>query len=60
MELTLLSQLVEERSSSVEVVAEATVERGEVRMLARVTATQVRALSTENLRFPWQWQSSKG
>ena len=30
------------------------VERREVRMLAQVTATMVRAHGVEKLRFPWQ------
>ena len=51
---------VGKRSSGTEAIAEAMVELGEVRMLARVTTMGMRYPHTENRRFPWQWLSSKG
>jgi len=52
--------MVGEHPSSVEVRSWGLLEDEGERMLARVTAIPVRARNTVNLRFPWQWRSTKG
>ncbi len=51
---------VEECSANNKVKLRDLMECAEVRMLARVTTSEVKFFTTENLRFPQQRQSAEG